>query len=332
MTYDALLKSLQSRKFHPIYFLYGEEPYFIDQVDALISGTVLQDFERDFNYELFYAKDTDPQVIINSAMQYPSFAERRVVVVREAQDFKAKDWEVLEKYFLKPVDSTILLFCHKYKALDKRTRVAKTIEKHSVFFESAKIRDEDLPEWIIKFSHVHRLRIARDASVLLAENLGNDLSRIANEVEKLKLLLADDAEITPEVIEKWIGISKEYNVTEFNKAIIQHNFNKAMKMVLYFEKNPKAGNIIPIVAFLFQYFSRLFIYHYNKDKSDGELKGMGLYYLSDYRNGARFYSLAKTEKIINLLNEYDAKAKGLYATGNMSNGDLLRELTFRILH
>jgi DNA polymerase-3 subunit delta len=167
---------------------------------------------------------------------------------------------------------------------------------------------------------------------LLAENLGNDLLRIANEIGKLKLMLAEHAEITPEIIEKWIGISKEYNVTEFNKAIIQHDFSKAIKIVMYFDKNPKAGNAIQIIAFLFQYFSRLFVYHYNRNKSDGELKSIGLYYLNDYRSGAKYYSLAKTEKIIAILNEYDAKAKGLYATNNMSNGDLLKELTFKILN
>ena len=332
MTFETLFKDLYNGKFYPVYFLCGEEPYYIDLIEEFISSKVLQESERDFNYELFYAKDTDPQVILNSAMQYPSFAEKRVVVVREAQDYKVKDWETLEKYFLKPVDSTILLFCHKHKTLDKRIKVAKTIEKNSVFFESQKIKDDELPGWITQFTLGQHLKISKEAATLLAENLGNDLSRIANEIEKLKLILAEETEITPDIIEKWIGISKEYNVTEFNKAIIQYDFAKAIKMAMYFDKNPKAGNIIQIIAFLFQFFSRLFVYHYNKTKTEGELKSMGLYYVNDYKTGAKNYALPKTEKIISILNEYDAKAKGLYATGNMTNGDLLKELTFKILN
>ena len=166
----------------------------------------------------------------------------------------------------------------------------------------------------------------------MAENLGNDLSRINNELEKLKVVLPNGSNITKEVIEKWIGISKEYNLTEMNKAIIHHNFEKAIKISMYFEKNPKAGSIIAIIAFLYPYFSKLLLYHTQQSKSDNELKSMGLYYLQDYKIGVRHYSAQKTIQILHLLNEFDAKAKGLYASNNTTDANLLKELIYKIMN
>jgi DNA polymerase-3 subunit delta len=255
------------------------------------------------------------------------------VIVREAQDIKVKDWEIFERYVENPVDTTILVFAHKNKALDKRTKIAKNIEKNSVYFESKKYPDDVLPSWISDYVAQLHFKISKDAAKVIAENLGNDLSRISNEIDKLSVMLADDAEITPEIIEKYIGISKEYNVTEFNRAIITRDYSKAMKMVLYFEKNPKAGPLIQILAFLYNHFSKLFvIQHYNDPRAASEAMGFkGGWLPDDLKTGGRYYSPQKTQDVIQLLCEYDAKAKGLYATNNSSNSDLLKELVYKVV-
>lgn len=328
-TLESIWKNLQTKKFEPVYFLCGEESYYIDLIEDFISNNALEPHEKDFNYSMFYGKDADPMSVLNDAKQYPTFAERRVVIVREAQDLKVKDWETFEKYVENPVTSTILVFAHKNKTLDKRTRIAKIIEKKSVYFESKKVGDDALPNWISGYVKKKNFSINTEASKVLAENLGNDLSRIANEIDKLSVMLGDNTEITPEIIEKYIGISKEYNITEFNNAIIRRDYSKAMKMVLYFEKNPKAGPIIAILAYMYNHFSKLFAVHQIKDvKAATAIIG---WIPADVSNGTRYYTLQKTQEILHLLCEYDAKAKGLYATGNNSNADLLKELVFKII-
>ena len=329
-TLESIWKNLQAKKFDPVYFLCGEEPYYIDLIEEFISDNVLEAHEKDFNYSMFYGRDADPLSVLNEAKQYPTFAERRVVVVREAQDFKAKDWEIFEKYLENPVKSTILVFAHKNKTLDKRTKISKIIEKNTVFFESNKIADESLPNWITGYVKKKNFVIHNEASRILAENLGNDLSRIANEIDKIAVLLADQSEITSDIIERFIGISKEYNITEFNNAIIKRDFSKAMKMVLYFEKNPKAGPIIAIIAYMYNHFSKLFVLHQLKDINAAK-KALG-WIPADVSNGVKYYNPQETQQILHLLCEYDAKAKGLYATGNNSNAELLKELVFKVVH
>jgi DNA polymerase-3 subunit delta len=333
-TLESIWKNLQAKKFEPVYFLCGEEPYYIDLIEGFIADNALEPHEKDFNFSMFYGKDADPITILNDAKQYPTFAERRVVIVREAQDIKVKDWELFESYFEKPVSSTILVFAHKNKTLDKRTKIAKSIEKQTVYFESKKVEENSLPNWIAGYVKKKNFNISNDAIQVLAENLGNDLSRIANEMDKLSVMLDDNAEITAEIIEKYIGISKEYNVTEFNKAIITRDFSKAMKMVLYFEKNPKAGPIIQILAFLYNHFSKLLVVQSTTDlRAASEAMGFkGGWMPDDLKMGARYYSVDKTRNNIHLLCEYDAKAKGLYATGNNSDADLLKELVFKMMH
>ncbi|HRH56837.1 MAG: DNA polymerase III subunit delta [Chitinophagales bacterium] len=328
-TLETLWKSLQTKKFESVYFLCGEEPYYIDLIEEFISDNALEPHEKDFNYSMFYGKDADPMQVLNDARQYPTFAEKRVVIVREAQDFKVKDWEVFEKYIENPVETTVLVFAHKNKTLDKRTKIAKIIEKKSVYFESKKKADDELPNWIAGYVKKKNFSINNEASKVLAENLGNDLSRISNEIDKLSVMLGDNTEITLEIIEKYIGISKEYNITEFNNAIIRRDFSKAMKMVLYFEKNPKAGPIIAILAYMYNHFSKLFVLHQFRDvKAATAVIG---WIPADVSNGTRYYSVQKTQEILHLLCEYDAKAKGLYATGNNNSADLLKELVFKVI-
>lgn len=329
-TFDSIWKDLQANKFAPIYFLCGEESYYIDLIEEFIVNNSLQPHEKDFNCSIFYGKDADPITILNDAKQYPAFADRRVVIVREAQDIKVKDWEAFEKYFENPINSTLLVFAHKNKTLDKRTKIAKLIEKKTTYFESKKISENELPNWIANYVKKNNFKIKDDATRVLAENLGNDLSRISNELDKLSVMLADNAEITTDIIEKYIGISKEYNISEFNNAIIKRDFSKAMKMVLYFEKNPKAGSIIAIIAYMYNHFSKLFVLHHlGSVKATTDAIG---WIHEDVSKGAKFYSLQKTEAILHLLCEYDAKSKGLYATGNNSNADLLKELVYKVMH
>ena len=228
-TLDTIWKNLHSNKFEPVYFLCGEESYYIDLIENYISENALQPHEKDFNFSMFYGKDADPMSILNDAKQYPTFADKRLVVVREAQDLKVKDWELFEKYLENTVASTILVFAHKNKTLDKRTKIAKVIEKQTVYFESKKIADDGLPNWIVGYVKNKNFSVNNEAAKVLAENLGNDLSRIANEIDKLSVMLGENTEITLEIIEKYIGISKEYNITEFNSAIIKRDFSKAMK-------------------------------------------------------------------------------------------------------
>ncbi|MFN8259724.1 MAG: DNA polymerase III subunit delta [Chitinophagales bacterium] len=328
-TLESIWKNLQAKKFEPVYFLCGEEPYYIDLIEDFIANNAMEPHEKDFNFSMFYGKDADPMQVLNDAKQYPTFAERRVVIVREAQDFKVKDWEFFEKYVENPVASTILVFSHKNKTLDKRTKIAKIIEKKSVYFESKKVGEDALPNWISGYVKKKNFSITGEAAKVLAENLGNDLSRISNEIDKLSVMLGENTEITPDIIEKYIGISKEYNITEFNNAIIRRDYTKAMKMVMYFEKNPKAGPIIAILAYMYNHFSKLFVLHQVKDvKAATALIG---WIPADVSNGTRYYTPQKTQEILHLLCEYDAKAKGLYATGNNSNADLLKELVFKII-
>ncbi|MBK9329419.1 MAG: DNA polymerase III subunit delta [Sphingobacteriales bacterium] len=329
-TLDTIWKNLQAKKFDPVYFLCGEESYYIDLIENFISDNALEPHEKDFNFSLFYGKDSDPVQVINEAKQYPTFAERRVVIVREAQEFKVKDWEVVEKYLENPAASTVLVFCHKNKTLDKRTSLAKAIEKKTIYFESQKITEDKLPAWISGYVKKNRFSISDAAARVLADNLGNDLSRISNEMDKLSVMLPEKAAITEEIIEKYIGISKEYNVTEFNKAIIQRDFSKAMKMVLYFEKNPKAGPLIMILAYLYNHFSKLFVVQTIGDaKAAAAVIG---WIPKDVTDGLRYYPLPKTREIVQLICEYDARAKGLYATGGTTDADLMKELVYKIVH
>ncbi len=329
-TLDTIWKNLHSNKFEPVYFLCGEESYYIDLIENYISDNALQPHEKDFNFSMFYGKDADPMAVLNDAKQYPTFAEKRLVVLREAQDLKVKDWEIFEKYLENPVSSTVLVFAHKNKTLDKRTKIAKVIEKQTVYFESKKVSDDGLPNWIVGYVKKKNFKINNESAKVLAENLGNDLSRIVNEIDKLSVMLGDNSEVTTEIIEKYIGISKEYNITEFNNAIIKRDFYKAMKMILYFEKNPKAGPIVAILAYMYNHFSKLFVVQQMRGDVKAATAIIGWIH-ADVSNGAKYYSLQKTQEILHLLCEYDAKAKGLYATGNNSNSDLLKELVYKII-
>jgi DNA polymerase-3 subunit delta len=340
MTAPEIIKDLKARKFKPLYLLHGEEPYFIDLVSNYIEHKVLSDAEKGFNQTVLYGKDTDIMTAINAAKRYPMMSDYQVVMIKEAQDMKwGKDDEdkkhinPLLAYLENPLPSTILVFCYKYGKFDKRKKTYKAIDKNGLIFESASLYDSKIPGWIEGYITDKKYKINGQASAILAEYLGNDLSKIANELDKLMLNVAAGEEITLKHIQDNIGISKEYNVFELQSALTKKDAYKVNQIVNYFEANPKANPIVLVLGNLNNFFSKVLAYHYIKDKSPQSLArelGVNPYFVKDYEQAARGYSLGKTFQVIGYLREYDLKSKGVES--NTDAGGLMKELMFKILH
>ncbi len=342
MTINELLKDIKSRKFKPVYLLHGEEPYYIDKLSEMLEKSVLTEAEKGFNQTILYGKDTDVATILNTVKRYPMMSEFQFVLIKEAQEVKWGKEEEDKKstdpwlaYLENPLSSTILVICHKYGKFDKRKKTYKAIEKNGVVFESAALYDNKIPGWIEDFVRERGFGMHARGALLLAEYLGNDLSKIANELEKLFLNLAPGHEITPEQIQDNIGISKEYNVFELQDALAKRNVIKANQIVDYFGANPKSNPIQMVLGVLNTYFSKVLKYHYATDRSPQGLArelGVNPYFVKDYEIAGRNYDKAKLFRIFNFLREYDLKSKGVDATGNLSDGDLLKELIYKIIH
>lgn len=340
MSASDIIKDIKNRKLKPVYLLHGEEPYFIDQVSNYIEHNFLSEAEKGFNQTVLYGKDTDVMTVLNAAKRYPMMADYQVVMVKEAQDMKwgnddgdKKGMNPLLGYLETPLPSTILVFCYKYGKFDKRKKTYKAIEKSGLVFESAALYDSKVPSWIESFIQEKNYKINQQASLMLSEYLGNDLSKIANELEKLMLNVPQGQEITLKHIQDNIGISKEYNVFELQAALGRKDAFKANQIINYFEANPKANPIVLVLGNLNNYFSKVLSYHYVKDKSPQNLArelGVSPYFLKDYEQAARSYPYAKTMQIISYLREYDLKSKGV--DSNTDNGGLMKELVFKILH
>lgn len=330
MNYEQVTKDIKSGKFHPIYFLTGEETYYIDELTELIIEKAIPPHQKDFNQTILYGRDTSLDDVINLARRFPMFAENQLVVVKEAQLWK--DFEKLTPYLENPTPSTILVICIMHKSLDKRKSETKVIQKNSVFLEFKKMKDHEIPTWIENKIKENGLKISSQSVELLFEYLGNNLSTIQNELEKIATNLQPGATVTPEVIEKLIGISKEYNVFEFSKAISEKNVSKAYKIADYFKHNPSAGPFVLILSTLYNLFSKLLIIAGNKGISDNDaakLIGVSPYFFGEYRNAMRLYNIQQIVRNIHLLKEYDAKGKGL---GNVSlkEPDLLKEMICKV--
>lgn len=331
--FEELLNDLRNKIYKPIYFLMGEEPYYIDLITDFIAKNVLNEAEKSFNQSVFYGKDSDVMKIIENARRFPMMANQQVVIIKEAQELKEIDKLVF--YVEKPAPSTILVINYKYGTLDKRTKLYKALDKH-VVLESKKIYDNQVPDWITVYLKKLKIDIEPEAAILLNEALGNNLSKITHEIEKLLLVIGTGSKlINRSHIEKNIGISKEYNNFELTKALGQKNVLKANKIVNYFEHNPKSAPFPVTITVLFSYFCKLLTYHYVPDKSNRNLVAASLgvkpFLLSEYENAARKYSTAKLAEIVSYLREYDLKSKGV-GSGNLSDGELLKELVYRILH
>lgn len=284
---------------------------------------------------VLYGRDIDHLAVIDNCRRYPMMSQFQVVVVKEAQEMK--DLKSLEKYVANPTPTTILVLCHKHKTFNKTSKFAKLLKAKSVFFDSKKLYDNQIPEWISDYLRSQKLKISSNTSALLAEYLGTDLSLIVHELDKLKLHLQSGTEVTAAHVEEYVGISREYNIFELQKAISQRNLGKVSRIVKNFIANPKRNPFIMVTASLSSFFTKVYLFHFVKNKSDGEVqKALNLrssYALRDYRAAARTFSLPKTEQIIGVLKEYDLKAKGVdFNTVGKEDGELLKELIWKILH
>lgn len=333
-TFEEICRDIKQKKFYPIYFLMGEEAFFMDQITDLVLENALEDSERDFNQIIFYGSDTDITTIINAARRFPMMAKYQLVIVREAQ--MVRNIEELAFYAQKPLSSTILVINHKYKTFDRRKAVMGIVEKTGVVFDSKKIPDYRLPAFIISYLQQKGVVIETKAAQMLSDFLGNDLNKLTKELEKLILILPPQAKrITPELVEQNIGISKEYNNFELIKAIASKDILKANRIIRHFEKNSKNNPIQVTLPVIFNYFMNLLICYYTPNKSDNSLlQALGLkgaFQLKDYQLGLRNYSAMKVFNLISDIRNCDAASKGINNVST-SSGELLKELLYKILH
>ncbi len=327
-----ILRDIRNKVLHPLYFLMGEEGFYIDVISDYIEDAVLTDTEKEFNMSVLYGRETDIPTIISTAKRYPMMASHNVVIVREAQHLQQIDG--LLPYVENPLESTILVICYKYKTLDQRTKFFKTLAKKGVIFTGKKLYDNQVPGWISDYVNRHGYKIGPKALQMLADHLGTDLGKIVNEAKKLFINLKKGAEITTEVIEQNIGISKDFNIFEFQHAIGTRNSRKAYQIAKYFADNPKNNPFIMTTAVLYQYFSKILLYHSLGDKSQKNVAaelGIPPFFAKDYAQAARNYAPAKVIGIFSLLREYDMKSKG-WDNETTDHGQLLKELTYKILN
>ncbi len=316
----------------PIYFLFGEEAYFIDKISDYIGNKILTEEEKGFNQMVLYGKDVSIEDIVGNAKRYPMMADRQVVIIKEAQHL-SRSIERLTSYVENPQETTVLVICYKYKKLDKRKALYKAIKKGGVVFESKKLYENQVTEWLRKTLLSSGYSISHKAAILLVEFLGTDLSRINNELSKLKLVLPEKSEITPQDIEEHIGISKDYNNFELKKAIGERNVVKATKIITYFAQNPKDNPFVLTVTLLNSFFTQLLQYHGLTDhspKSVASALRINPYFVGEFQTAARNYPMKKVSQIISYLRELDLKGKGVGAT-NVNQADLLKELLVKIL-
>ncbi len=333
MTLEQIIKEVDKKIFRPIYLLMGDEPYYIDKLCDYIQSKVLSEDERSFNEYILYGKDISCIEIDNASRRYPMMANHQLVIVKEAQ--LVKKIEDLIYYVEQPQPSTVLILAHKYKSLAKNKKLYKQIEKSGAVFESKKLYDSQIPEWIINYLRKRKWQIHASSALILSENLGNDLSKISNELDKLILAgNSDNPIITPELIQTNVGISKDFNNFELQKAIGGKNGLKAFRIVKYFTANQKDHPLVLTISALYSYFSKILLYHFTKDKSQRNIAaslGINPYFVSDYSMAANNYSPRKVVDIISLLREYDLKSKGVDSNAT-EPGELLRELVYKMMH
>ena len=332
MTYDQILSDIHKKNFAPVYFLTGEEPYFIDMISDTIENEALDEADRAFNQIVVYGRDVDVETIANHARSFPMMGERMVVIVKEAQD--VKELENFEAYLDAIPETTLLVFAYKYKKFDKRKTLAKKIDKKGVWFESKKLYDSNIPGWIQNYLKGEGYAITPKATQMLADFLGTDLHKVANELKKLTIALPKNKSIDDADVERNIGISKDFNVFELQNAIGNRDVLKANRIVNYFGDNGKDNPLLVTAITLYGYFSKLIKLHCTQDKSQGNLAsvlGVNPYFVKDYITAARNYSPQVCIRNIAILREFDMKSKG-YDSGEVSEKDLYREMIFKLMH
>jgi len=328
-----IVNNIQKGSVSPLYFLMGEEPYYIDRISDFIAQNLLAEEEKGFNQIIMYGRDTSIDEIVSNAKRYPMMAERQVIIVKEAQDL-SRSIEKLVDYAENPQPTTTLVFCYKYKSLDKRKKLSKVLKKSGILFESKRLYENQVADWIMKTLKARNYTISPKAAQMLVEFLGIDLGKIDNELNKLQLITPEGTQITPELIEQNIGISKDFNNFELRKAIGMRDSLKAHRIVNYFAKNPKDNPMVVTISLLFSYFSQIMQYHGLPDKSKANVaKQLKVhpYFVGDYVVAAKNYPMKKVSQVIGLLHESDVKGKGVGAV-NISHGDLLKELMVKILN
>lgn len=336
VTFETIMRDLKAKKYAPVYVLMGDESYYIDRITDYIADNVLAPDDRDFNQTVVFGADTTAAQVVDMAKGYPVMpAAHRVVIVKEAQGLKSLD--ALERYFEKPLASTVLVIAYKNGTIDRRKKVVGKAEAVGVVFESKKKRDYELPAFIEAYLKKNHVAIDTKSAAMIAEHIGADLSRLVSELDKVMISLPDDdRRVTPDVVEREIGVSKEFNIFELKTAIIERNVFKANQIVKYFDKNPKAGSLFSCLPLLYTYFQNLMVAFYAPDKNNDNnlaafLELKSVWGLKDYRVGMRNFSAMKTLQILAKIRETDAKSKGLDSL-NTSTDDLMRELIFFILH
>ncbi|MCX6235778.1 MAG: DNA polymerase III subunit delta [Bacteroidetes bacterium] len=332
MNFPQIMTDLNKKIYHPVYFLCGEEPYFIDQISDYIEEHVLAEDEKAFNQTILYGHDNDAESIISIAKRYPMMASHQVVIVKEAQDIRKV--EDLQSYIENPLKSTVLVICYKYRKIDKRRSLFKAVEKNGIFFESFRLYEDKIPDWIRAYLQQKGFTITPKAAILLTEYLGTDLTRIVNELEKLLINIPAPTQITEDHIEQHIGISKDYNVFELQKALGNKNILKANQIINYFAANEKDNPLVKVVSILYGFFIKVLMYHHLADKSKNAVAtalSVNPFFVQDYSNAAQNYSPAKITTVISLLREYDLKSKGVDNV-TTPDGGLLKELVYKILH
>ncbi|GAA3606240.1 DNA polymerase III subunit delta [Flavivirga amylovorans] len=327
-----LVTDIKNKNLKPIYFLMGEEPYYIDKISDFIESTVLAEEERGFNQMVLYGRDIAIEDIVSNAKRYPMMADYQVVIVKEAQDL-SRTIEKLASYAENPQPTTVLVVNYKYKKIDKRKSLYKTLKKTGIVYESKKLYENQVADWIRRVLSPKNYSISPKAAQMLVEFLGTDLSKINNELEKLQIILPKGTQISPEHIEENIGISKDYNNFELRKAIGERDTIKAYRIINYFAENPKDNPMVVTVSLLFNFFSQLLHFHGLSDKSPRNVASalkVNPYFVNEYIAAARHYPMRKVSAVVSTLRDFDVKSKGVGANA-VPQGDLLKELLVRIL-
>ena len=332
MKYQDIIQQINNKVYQPVYFLMGEESYYTDKISDYISENVLTQEEKEFNQITLYGKDTDVATVISEAKQFPFGSAYRVVIIKEAQEIKKI--EDLEIYLDNPLPSTILVICYKYKKIDKRKSFGKNLSKKCILFDSKKLYENQIPSWIKTEVKEQGFSIDDKSANILTQYLGNDLSKINNELSKLVLHLKKGDQINPKIIEDNIGISKDFNVFELQNALGIKDVLKSNQIIKYFSENPKNHPFVLTLSSLFTFFQKVMIYQNLKDKNSknaASALGVNPYFVSQFQTASRNYPMKKLFKIFTYLKEYDLKSKGINNTST-ADKELLKELTFKILH
>ena len=333
LTDKQLIAELKEGKFKPVYLLTGEENYYIDVVSNYFEEQVIDPSVRDFDQTVMYGRDVDMATVISTVKRYPMMSPVHLVIVKEAQDIDLRQWDRLAAYLGQPSPQGVLVLCYRHKKLDKRTAAYKAIDKAGVVFESPKIYDNQVPGWITREVAAHGRTIGDKAAAMLAEYLGTDLGKIANELSKLYPLLPENGNINEQLIENQIGISKDYNVFELQKAIGRRDAVMCNRIVNYFAANPKKNPIQMMLPLLYGYFLKIMFYHQLENKSEAaKVLGCAPVFVQDYAVAARNYPLGKLATCIGYLYETDLRSKGVRNSGNVTDGELLKELIFKVIH